>query len=242
MSATKEFGGSLTLSETTENYGGQNQGIQTVETWQGTREAVEAKRDEMRVQGIRYSWSDKTPGQLIVYRDDSVDGNNGQNSDAVISEIWNLDWETVDLLAQYAPVFTPGGVLDSGVLECSRDFDDPYLHQGRNITTHNYGTLGNKYRDKRMVGIDTYRTYRPILTQRILQATAGKVQASNVGVNKVWRINPKAALNKLGDLSAWSWLKLPARKDMVLGKIELSQQYSGAESWDSDFYPPYASS
>ena len=60
------YGAGLTERQTTENFGGAGQGIQTVRLFEGTRESVAAKRAQLQLAGVRYSWSDKTPAEIIA--------------------------------------------------------------------------------------------------------------------------------------------------------------------------------
>ena len=241
MSDPITFGNTgLTEVKSSEKYAGEGQGMQVVTIYNGPPAAVKAERTRLRRLGIRYDWDDETPSQITVYRDDSADGSDGQNNDPLVNESWNLDWTEISIALMYVDIFLTDGVVDPAVLQAQRDIDYPDPLNPVNVHTKSYGAKGNKYRDKRLRGTDSKTIYFPVITQRILESTKGQVQASNTGVNMVWRLNPNAQLNKLGDLSKWVWRKIPARKDMLRGKIEIQQQYIGAEAYDADLYPPYS--
>lgn len=238
------FGPDTILEGEEENFGGSAQGVQTIQHYTFTsRAAALAAKAQLPESGTRYSYNKKFPDQLTVYRDDTITGDGGISQDVAIVETWDLDWQEERVELMYATFFTKdsGGKVPHEVRLAAKKFSNTDPYDTDDLTTFDFGSeLANKYRDKRLAGIDQYPLYRPILRQRILQATAGNVRASNAGINMVWEINPKSKLNALDDLSVWQWRKLPATKQAVKGKVEICQQYEGADEWDADLYPPYS--
>lgn len=240
------YGAPYTLRSVVEVFSGEAGGIQTIRTYEGDPETIRTElRDQLKIDGIRYRFDDSMPGRIEVYRDEEIDGDGGSTLFSSVVECWDLDWSEVNVRLSYAPPFRVAGVVEMAVLRAEKYIDgfDPEKDppwQSIDFDDWYTGTKANLYRDKRAAGVTDYQIFRPVLIQRITQATSGDVQASNVGINQVWQIAANSTLNKLGDLAAWSFRKLPARKTLWQGKVSLEQRYEGAASWDADLYPPYS--
>jgi hypothetical protein len=240
------YGEPYTLKSVQEVFSGESGGIQTIRVYEGDPETIRTDlRDQLRADGIRYRFDDSMPGRIEVYRDEAITGDGGTTITSSAVECWDLDWTEVNVRLSYAPPFRVSGAVEMAVLRAERfidgfdpDRDPPWATIDFN--TWYSGTKANDYRDKRAAGLTDWQVFRPILIHRLTEATSGDVQASNVGINQTWKIAPNSALNKLGDLKAWQFRKLPARKTLWNGKVSLEQRYDGAESWDADLYPPYS--
>lgn len=241
------YGKDYTLSSIVEVFSGVAGGIQTVRTYEGDPETIRTElRDELRADGIRYRFDDSMPGRIEVYRDEAIEGDGGSTIISTPVETWDLDWVEVNVRLSYAPPFRlESGKVDIGVLRAEKfidgfdpDRDPPW--SSIDFNTWYSSTLANSYRDIRAEGTTDWQVFRPVLIHRITEATSGAVEASNVGINQVWRVNPNSSLHKLGSLAGWQFRKLPARKTLWNGKVSLEQRYDGAEYWNAVLYPPYA--
>ena len=238
------YGQDVTLESQTENFNGRASGIQTVDSYAGDPAAIRELRDRFIEEDIRYRYSANVPGRIEVYRDEQIDGDSGSTTLSKVVETWDLDWVQVNVRASFAPCFRAGTAVEMAVLATERfidsynpETDTPW--QSIDFNTKYSGARANLYRDARALGVEDYETFRPVIIQRISAASTAEIAASNTGINKVWKVDPKSSLNKLGNLSEWQFRKLPARKSTFDGKISIEQRWDGATLWEPNMYPLY---
>lgn len=242
------YGDEYILTSQEENFDGAGGGVQTVSTYVGQPDAILELRATFLLAGTRFRFSRNVPSEITSYIDDTYDSGAPGTNNARAEEVWNLTWAENSRRLSTAPAFNTSTAVTQAIAKTEYSIDNKQLPDGTvitNVFTYDFnaafpgaGTLPNAYRDARLLSTvgDSWVDRYPILVQRISQATTGQNQASLDQVNKIFSIDPKSSLNKLGNLTGWQWLKTPAEKDLFGGKITITQRYIGATSYPT---PPF---
>lgn len=236
------YGQTVTLVDQTERFDGYAGGIQTVSQYKGTPAEIAALREACLLNGTRYEFARGVPDMIAIYSNDVITGD-PTTENPYVTETWDLDFSEATGRLSVAPLFNVDDATALAVKKTEKAIDDGSVNGvAIDIFAYNFQTAFglaacNTYRDYRLVTWgDTYPISEPILIQRISQATTGQARASLAGVNTIWKVNPNSTLNKLGDLTGYQWLKKPARKTLIGGRVSLEQRYLGRTTYPAALF------
>lgn len=238
----------LTETEHRKVYSPQN-GFQTVKVFVGTKGDIDNFASDLSNNKIPYVVRYRDPMEIEVTYDSKNDSltPSTDNSNEDDNEYWVLSWDETSTPLKYHPIYIEG-VSDETKDEI--DLVDKELSERIDYKTETGKPLKNgelkldrytsneakNYFSKRILGIDSFTVYRPVLTQRIVTNNRSVTKASNDGVNEV--ATPEPIGNKLDSIvNQYEWIKLPASiRTVGTSKVEIEQSYLGANTWDANLY------
>lgn len=221
-------------------------GRTSVERWIGPESAITALVPTLRGAGysIEYQLTGKTP---YVERRSSGASAPSQGWDDYEAE-QTAQWELVpqqglkDL--KLAPYFNTS--VTTALKKAYNAVDENMADRPKDVPSIDYDTLystsstkGNRYRDLRVIGTDSFIEYSYIIrfVRVVGQDTSLDIDASGVGeVTSIPVPNVPAIISFIRGLS-YEWLKkAPSFRYLGTGRFEMALEWWGTSKWAADVY------
>ena len=95
----------------------------------------------------------------------------------------------------------------------------------------------DKYRDLRLLGVESYLVHQPVVRRVRVCSSASTVSASMTGILAVGSSPPVPSSAKFSLPAGMDWLKMPPHVvTLGSGKVQLTEEWWGADEWSNKLY------